>query len=74
MRRSAARSGNDRPWGQDIEKGRRTEIDEIYGLVIQRAAELEIPVPANQTVYDLVRAIENGTLAPAPENLLDTVE
>ncbi|QZN96108.1 ketopantoate reductase family protein [Symbiopectobacterium purcellii] len=60
--------------GQNIVKGRRTEIDEIYGLVIQRAAELGIPVPANQTVYDRVRAIENGTLTPAPENLLGAVE
>lgn len=55
-------------------KGRRTEIDEIYGLVIQRAAQLGIPVPANQTVYDRVLTIENGTLRPAPDNLLDAVE
>lgn len=72
MRRRAA--GQRPSMGQDIEKGRRTEIDEIYGLVIQRAAGLGTPVPANQTVYDRVRAIENGTLTPAPENLLDAVE
>ncbi|MGK2888554.1 MAG: ketopantoate reductase family protein [Candidatus Malihini olakiniferum] len=33
--------------GWDILKGRRTEIDEIYGLVIQHEAKLSIPVPAN---------------------------
>ncbi|MDX5630924.1 MULTISPECIES: 2-dehydropantoate 2-reductase [unclassified Brenneria] len=64
-------AGGQRPsMGQDILKGRRTEVDEIYGLVIRHAAEQGIAVPAHQKVYDAVLAIERGLLSPAPENLL----
>ena len=42
---------------QDVEAGRRTEVDAINGAVVDRA---ETPVPVNRTLADLVRAWERG--------------
>lgn len=52
--------------GQDMRKGRRTEIDFINGYVVDRAAELGREVPANRKLRDLVRAVERGTAKPDP--------
>jgi len=41
---------------QDLERGRATEIDAITGQVIRRAEILELPVPVNRVVYELVKA------------------
>ncbi len=42
---------------QDLEAGRRTEVDAINGAVCDRASE---PVPVNRTLAGLVRAWEAG--------------
>lgn len=69
-----ARSDAQRPsMGQDVFKGRRTEVEEIYGVVIARADEVGLPVPANGRVREVVRAIERGALKPDPANLLGQV-
>lgn len=57
--------------GQDMLKGRRTEIDFINGLVVEKARELDIPVPANAGIVDAVRRIERGELAAGPEAVAD---
>lgn len=41
---------------QDIERGRRTEIDAINGYVTARGAALGVPAPTNATLTHLVRA------------------
>ncbi len=46
--------------GQDFDHRRKTEIDAINGAVLREAQFLEIPVPFNQAVTDLVRAIEKS--------------
>jgi len=46
---------------QDIEAGRRTEIDAINGGVACLGAEVGMPTPLNATVAALIRAIEEGT-------------
>jgi len=43
---------------QDVLRGRRTEIDSINGYVLDRAAKHGLAVPANETLYALVKAIE----------------
>jgi 2-dehydropantoate 2-reductase len=43
---------------QDIERGRRTEIDAINGYVCRRGEARAIPVPCNRVLAALVRAIE----------------
>jgi 2-dehydropantoate 2-reductase len=40
---------------QDVEAGRRTEVDAITGAVVDRASD---PVPVNRTLLDLVRSWE----------------
>ena len=62
-----SRSDGQRPsMGQDMAKGRRTEIDFINGLVVEKAAELGISVPANAAIVDIVKRIERGELAASP--------
>jgi len=45
---------------QDIEKGRRTEIDFINGAFVRRARELGIDATYNEIMVKLVRGIELG--------------
>jgi 2-dehydropantoate 2-reductase len=40
---------------QDLERGRRTEIDTLLGTVLRRAAAFGLAVPACQAAYDEVR-------------------
>ncbi len=46
--------------GQDFDYRRRTEIDSINGAIIREAQTLGIPVPFNQAVTDLIKAIEKS--------------
>jgi 2-dehydropantoate 2-reductase len=62
------RNDDQRPsMGQDILKGRRTEIDYINGLVAAKGAELKIATPANDGIGQVVRRIERGEIPPSPE-------
>lgn len=55
--------------GQDIVKGRRTEIDFINGLVAAKGNEIGIPAPSHAAVAQLVQRVERGELAANPRNL-----
>lgn len=46
--------------GQDVDRRQKTEIDAINGAVVREAHSLGIPVPFNQAVTDLVKAIERS--------------
>ena len=46
--------------GQDFDHRQRTEIDAINGAVVREAQLLGIPVPFNQAIVDLVKAIEKS--------------
>jgi 2-dehydropantoate 2-reductase len=46
--------------GQDFDRRQKTEIDAINGAVVREARPLGIPVPFNQAVTDLVKAIEKS--------------
>jgi len=46
--------------GQDFDHRQKTEIDAINGAVVREAQPLGIPVPFNQAVADLVKAIEKS--------------
>jgi len=46
--------------GQDFDHRQKTEIDAINGAVVKEAQLLGIPVPFNQAVTDLVKAIEKS--------------
>lgn len=43
---------------QDLERGKRTEIDALNGFVVRRGAELGVPTPVNQSLLALVKLRE----------------
>jgi 2-dehydropantoate 2-reductase len=44
---------------QDINRGKRTEIDSLNGYIARRGAELGVPTPVNQALYALVKLLES---------------
>jgi 2-dehydropantoate 2-reductase len=64
----AARSGqheNKPSLLQDIQKGRRTEIDQLNGYVSNRGVALGIATPMNNRVVELLKQVERGGLVPS---------
>jgi 2-dehydropantoate 2-reductase len=55
--------------GQDILKGRRTEIDFINGLVAVKGEEMGIPAPTHAAITRLVRQVERGEIDAHPRNV-----
>jgi ketopantoate reductase len=49
---------------QDLERGRKTEIDFINGYVVALGHASGMPVPMNAAITDLVHQIERGVLQP----------
>ena len=45
---------------QDIEAGRKTEMEYINGYVVRKADELKAPAPVNRLLMGLIKAIERG--------------
>jgi 2-dehydropantoate 2-reductase len=69
------RSTAQRPsMAQDILKGRRTEIDDINGFVVAKAATVGIATPASAALVDVVKAVERGDLMAHPENIIGLEE
>ena len=56
--------------GQDMLKGRRTEIDFINGLIAEKGAEVGVPAQTHLKLIAAVKAVEQGRQPAAPENLL----
>jgi 2-dehydropantoate 2-reductase len=50
---------------QDIERGKRTEIDSLNGYIARRGSELGVPAPVNQTLHALVKLLEESGSARA---------
>lgn len=44
---------------QDVLKGKKTEIDSINGHIVRLARNHSIPAPVNETLYSLIKALEN---------------
>lgn len=55
--------------GQDMIKGRKTEIEAMNGFVCEKGAEVGIPTPMNAAMVDLVQKCERGELTPDPGNV-----
>ena len=69
--KSSARSNDQRPsMAQDIQKGRRTEIDFLNGLIASKGNDVACPAPTHARMVELVRQVERGQLQPHPENVL----
>ncbi|MCC6173925.1 MAG: 2-dehydropantoate 2-reductase [Chloroflexi bacterium] len=52
--------------GQDIVKGRRTEIDFINGLVADKGDEAGAPAPTHRALVQVVKDVERKTVEPSP--------
>jgi 2-dehydropantoate 2-reductase len=67
-----AGGGEHRPsMGQDMVKGRRTEIEFLNGFVARKGEEIGIPTPANAVLTDIVKRVERGDLQPDPKHITD---
>ncbi len=51
--------------GQDLSRGKRTEIDSLNGYIARRGAELGVPTPVNHALYTLVKLAEESNEAAA---------
>lgn len=67
---SSARSDLQRPsMGQDMIKGRRTEIEFMNGFIAAKGAEISVPAPTHAALTDVVKRVERGEIPPRPENV-----
>jgi 2-dehydropantoate 2-reductase len=64
--------GEHRPsMGQDMVKGRRTEIQFLNGFVVAKGKEVGIDAPTNAILTDIVTRVERGELKPDPKHITD---
>ncbi|WP_135465677.1 ketopantoate reductase family protein [Crenalkalicoccus roseus] len=64
------RSDLQRPsMGQDMRKGRRTEIDFLNGHIVREGARAGLPAPANAALVEAVKRVERGEVEARPENV-----
>lgn len=67
---TATRSDLQRPsMGQDMLKGRRTEIEFINGFIVEKGQQIGHPTPANAALVDIVNRLYRGELPAQPQNL-----
>jgi 2-dehydropantoate 2-reductase len=67
---SGARSDLQRPsMGQDMLKGRRTEIDHLNGFIVEKGKTIGRPARAHAALTELVKRVERGEIPARPENI-----
>ena len=54
---------------QDIEKGKKTEVDAINGAIAAFGRRTGFPTPLNEKVTEIIHRIEQGDLRPGFDNL-----
>jgi 2-dehydropantoate 2-reductase len=57
--------------GQDMQEGRRTEIEFLNGLIVREGDKLGLPTRANAVLTDLVTRVEKGELKADPKNITE---
>jgi 2-dehydropantoate 2-reductase len=69
---AAKGGGEHRPsMGQDMMKGRRTEIEFLNGFVARQGEKIGIATPANAALTDIVKRVERGEIAPDKRHIVD---
>jgi 2-dehydropantoate 2-reductase len=64
------RAGIQRPsMAQDMEKGRRTEIQFMNGFIADKGKLVGIPTPAHVRLTEVVTRVERGEIPQSPQNL-----
>jgi 2-dehydropantoate 2-reductase len=54
-----------------MQKGRRTEIEFLNGLIVREGDKLGIPCRANSVLTDIVTRVERGELKPDPRHITE---
>ena len=57
--------------GQDMQKGRRTEIEFLNGLIVREGEKVGLPCRANVALTDIVKRVERGELTPDPRHITE---
>jgi 2-dehydropantoate 2-reductase len=42
---------------QDVERGKRTEIDQINGALVRKGEDRGVPMPVNRSLWELIRSL-----------------
>jgi 2-dehydropantoate 2-reductase len=67
---SGGRGALQRPsMGQDMVKGRRTEIEEINGYIVRKGEAIGISAPNNARLLEIVKRVERGELEISMSNI-----
>ena len=65
-------SAEQRPsMGQDMAKGRRTEIEFLNGFVVREGEKVGLPARANERLVEIVKKVERGELQQDPRNITE---
>jgi 2-dehydropantoate 2-reductase len=54
---------------QDLEKGRKTEVDYINGIICEYGRKYQVPTPLNNAVVKIIHEIESGSRKCGRENI-----
>ena len=54
---------------QDLEKGKKCEVDAINGVVCASGRKAGVPTPVNDKVVEIIHKIEGGELKPSFDNI-----
>src|SRR5262244_2662708 len=57
--------------GQDMQKGRRTEIEFLNGLIVREGERIGVAARANAVLTDIVKRVERGELAADPRHIME---
>jgi 2-dehydropantoate 2-reductase len=57
--------------GQDMQKGRRTEIEFLNGFVVREGEKVGLACRANAVLTDIVKRVERGELKPDPKHITE---
>jgi 2-dehydropantoate 2-reductase len=57
--------------GQDMAKGRRTEIEYLRGFVVREGEQAGIVARANERLSDIVKKVERGELKQDPRHITE---
>jgi ketopantoate reductase len=57
--------------GQDMTKGRRTEIELFNGFVVRECEKAGLAARANERVVDIVKVVERGELKQGPGHITE---
>ena len=57
--------------GQDMAKGRSTEIEFLNGFVVREGEQVGIQARANERLIDIVKKVERGELKQDPRHITE---